>query len=133
MIVAAAAREALGHGTQYGAGHEAEVIWGEAVLRMVPVAEDMLHQLRSRTAAVGTLLIFDEVISGFRCSPGGAQQAFGINPDLTTPAKIVAGGLPGGAVAGRGDILDQLDFAAMEAAKRTKILHPGTFDAGERH
>lgn len=95
---------------------------------MVPVDEDMLHRLRSLTEAAGTLLIFDEVISGFRCAPGGAQQAFGVLPDLTTLAKIVAGGLPGGAVAGRREILDQIDFEAMESAGRDKILHPGTFN-----
>ncbi|MFC4351690.1 aspartate aminotransferase family protein [Fodinicurvata halophila] len=95
---------------------------------MIPVAETTLHELRRLTQANGSLLIFDEVISGFRCSPGGAQQAYGIQPDLTTLAKIVAGGLPGGAVAGRKDILDWLDFAASEAAGRQKILHPGTFN-----
>src|SRR6185295_5965754 len=75
------------------------------------------------------VLIFDEVISGFRCTPGGAQQAFGIRPDLTTLAKIVAGGLPGGAVVGRRDILDHLDQAACVAASREKIPHQGTFNA----
>ena len=47
------------------------------------------------------MLIFDEVISGFRWSRGGAQELYGITPDMTTMAKIVAGGLPGGAVGGR--------------------------------
>jgi glutamate-1-semialdehyde 2,1-aminomutase len=74
-------------------------------------------------------LIFDEVVNGFRISPGGAQQAYGIEPDLTTLAKILAGGLPGGAVTGRKDILDLLDFKVTEAAGKEKINHPGTFNA----
>ena len=56
------------------------------------------------------LLIFDEVISGFRCSPGGAQQFYGVTPDLTTLAKILAGGYPGAALAGRADVLRVLDY-----------------------
>ncbi len=95
---------------------------------MIPMREETLARLRERTEASGTLLIFDEVITGFRVSPGGAQQVYGIRPDLTTLAKIVAGGLPGGAVAGRKEILDQLDFDAMAAAGKPKILHPGTFN-----
>ncbi len=74
------------------------------------------------------LLIFDEVISGFRCSPGGAQAYYGVKPDLTTLAKILAGGMPGGAVAGRRDIMEQLDFAKSAAKGREKISHQGTFN-----
>ena len=62
-------------------------------------------------------------------SPGGAQSEYGITPDLTTLAKILSGGLPGGAVAGRKDILDLLDFQVTKAADREKIAHPGTFNA----
>ncbi|HEX4131508.1 MAG TPA: aspartate aminotransferase family protein [Pirellulales bacterium] len=98
--------------------------WGQ-----VPVLPQFLKALRDMTARRGVLLIFDEVISGFRCSPGGAQQALGIRPDLTTLAKIVAGGLPGGAVVGRADVMDQLDFVAAGAARREKIPHQGTFNA----
>src|SRR4029077_11088749 len=72
------------------------------------------HPRRPLTAEHGVLLIFDEVVNGFRVSPGGAQQAYGIRPDLTTLAKILAGGLPGGAVTGRKDILDILDFKVMQ-------------------
>ena len=75
------------------------------------------------------MLIFDEVVTGFRVSPGGAQAEYGIRPDLTTLAKILAGGLPGGAVAGRKDILDLLDFQVTKAADREKITHQGTFNA----
>jgi glutamate-1-semialdehyde 2,1-aminomutase len=75
------------------------------------------------------LLILDEVITGFRVAPGGAQQRFGITPDLTALAKILAGGLPGGAVAGRAEILERLDFARAAQAGFEKIQHPGTFNA----
>ena len=67
----------------------------------VPVDPEFLHGLRALTALHGVLLIFDEVVTGFRTSRGGAQVAFGIRPDISTFAKIVAGGMPGAAVAGR--------------------------------
>ncbi|MBV8888895.1 MAG: aminotransferase class III-fold pyridoxal phosphate-dependent enzyme [Alphaproteobacteria bacterium] len=95
----------------------------------LPIDPDFLHALRRLTAEAGVLLIFDEVVNGFRVSPGGAQAAYGIRPDLTTLAKILAGGLPGGAVTGRKDILDLLDFGATKGAGREKIYHPGTFNA----
>src|SRR6516164_7792738 len=84
---------------------------------------------RELTRRHGVVLIFDEVVTGFRVSPGGAQAEYGIRPDLTTLAKILAGGLPGGAVAGRKDILDLLDFQMTKAADREKISHQGTFNA----
>ena len=96
---------------------------------MVPMTQDFLQSVRKYTEEQGVIFIFDEVVTGFRCSPGGAQQAFDIKPDLTTLAKILAGGLPGGAVAGRKDILDDLDFERAAAQGREKIGHPGTFNA----
>ncbi|HEX5079035.1 MAG TPA: aminotransferase class III-fold pyridoxal phosphate-dependent enzyme [Geminicoccaceae bacterium] len=96
---------------------------------MTPLAPSFLTALRELTAAHDVLLIFDEVVTGFRVAPGGAQGRYGIRPDLTTLAKIVAGGLPGGAVAGREDVLAALDFAASAAAGAEKIQHPGTFNA----
>ena len=95
----------------------------------VPIRPEFLGELRRCTEAHGVLLIFDEVVTGFRVSRGGAQVAFDIRPDLSSFAKIVAGGLPGAAVAGRRDILELLDFAAAERAGREKIAHPGTFNA----
>ncbi len=95
----------------------------------VPIRPEFLHELRKLTEAHGALLIFDEVVTGFRVSRGGAQVAFDIRPDLSSFAKILAGGLPGGAVAGRRDILDLLDFEATRAAGQEKIQHPGTFNA----
>jgi glutamate-1-semialdehyde 2,1-aminomutase len=96
---------------------------------MTPLAPGFLAALREQTLAKGVLLVFDEVITGFRVAPGGAQAHFGITPDLTTLAKIVAGGLPGGAVAGRAEVLERLDFAAAVERGLEKIQHPGTFNA----
>lgn len=92
----------------------------------VPIGPDFLLALREETRKAGVLLIFDEVVTGFRVAPGGAQALYGITPDLSTYAKILAGGLPGGAVAGRADVLAFLD---SKASGPTKIHHPGTFNA----
>jgi glutamate-1-semialdehyde 2,1-aminomutase len=94
----------------------------------LPIDPEFLHALRRLTAEHGVLLIFDEVVNGFRVSRGGAQAEYGIQPDLTTLAKILAGGLPGGAVTGRKDILDLLDFEVTKDAGKEKIYHPGTFN-----
>lgn len=96
----------------------------------VPTPDGFLEELREVTTRYGALLIFDEVVTGFRWSSGGAQGLYGITPDLTTLAKILAGGLPGGAVAGRRDILGMLEFSGDEERDRTrKIRHQGTFNA----
>lgn len=95
----------------------------------VPISAGFLRQLRDWTAANAVLLIFDEVVTGFRVAPGGLQQLIGVNPDLTALAKIVAGGLPGGAVTGRADILAGLDYDPGKSGRREKIFHPGTFNA----
>ena len=94
-----------------------------------PLRPGTLQILRRATAASGAILIFDEVVTGFRVAPGGAQAYFGVTPDLATFAKILAGGLPGGAVAGRKDILDELDFEVAKAKGREKIAHQGTYNA----
>jgi glutamate-1-semialdehyde 2,1-aminomutase len=98
--------------------------WGH-----VPVAPEFLHALRKMTLERNTLLFFDEVITGFRCSPGGAQQALGIKPDLCSLAKILAGGLPGGAIAGRADVLDVLNHDRSKQKGQEKVAHHGTFNA----
>ena len=97
---------------------------------IVPVAPGFLAELREITRRHGVLLIFDEVVTGFRFSPGGVQAKVGVTPDLTTLAKIVAGGLPGGAVVGRQDILDRLAFRDDSTWNRfERISHPGTYNA----
>jgi glutamate-1-semialdehyde 2,1-aminomutase len=76
------------------------------------------------------ILIFDEVITGFRWAPGGAQQRYGVIPDLTTMAKIVAGGMPGGAVAGKREIMEMLAFKDEPGWNATKkVRHQGTYNA----
>jgi glutamate-1-semialdehyde 2,1-aminomutase len=94
--------------------------WGS-----VPVRGPFLHGLRELTAQYRRLLIFDEVITGFRVAPGGAQAYYGVTPDLTTLAKILAGGLPGGCVAGREDLLGLIEVRPG----KPKMRHPGTFNA----
>ena len=75
---------------------------------VVPPADGFLEVLRQLCDASGALLIFDEVITGFRIARGGAQGRFGITPDLTVLGKIVGGGLPLAAFGGRADVMDQL-------------------------
>ncbi len=91
---------------------------------------EFLHGLRALTAKRGVVLIFDEVITGFRYARGGAQERYGITPDLTTLAKILAGGLPGGAVAGRADIMAYLDYHDGDARwnRHGRVAQQGTFN-----
>ncbi len=79
-----------------------------ANMGLILLKPGFLEKLRKLTADAGALLILDEVISGFRVARGGAQELFGIRPDLTTLGKIIGGGLPVGAFGGRADIMDQL-------------------------
>ena len=76
-----------------------------ANMGVVPPKDDFLAFLREITTQYGALLIFDEVITGFRLSLGGAQEYFGIKPDLSTFGKIIGGGMPVGAYGGREDIM----------------------------
>ena len=82
---------------------------------------EFITGLRELTTRHGVLLIFDEVVSGFRWSKAGCQGRFGVEPDLSAFAKILAGGLPGGCVGGRADIVDTVGEGG--------IRHPGTFNA----
>lgn len=99
--------------------------WG-----VVPIKDGFLADLREITRRHGVILIFDEVITGFRIAVGGAQQYYNVIPDVTTLGKCVAGGLPGAAVSGRADILAMLEFREDERWNATgRIAHPGTFNA----
>ncbi len=96
----------------------------------VPLPEGFLAAARALTSSHGALLLFDEVVTGFRWAPGGAQERFDIRPDLTMLAKILAGGLSGGAVAGPNvvmNLLEHTDDATRDAERR--IVHQGTFNA----
>jgi glutamate-1-semialdehyde 2,1-aminomutase len=75
---------------------------------VVPPADGFLQALRQLCDASGALLIFDEVITGFRVARGGAQERYGIAPDLTVLGKIVGGGLPLAAFGGRAEVMDLL-------------------------
>lgn len=117
-----AVEEALKNDDQIGAvileptgGH-----WGA-----VPIRGEFLKGLREVTNRLNRVLIFDEVITGFRVSTGGAQKYYGVTPDLTAMAKILAGGLPGGCLAGRADILAYIE----PRPGKPKMKHPGTYNA----
>ena len=90
----------------------------------VPMEDDFVATVRERTREVGTLLVFDEVVTGFRWSPGGAQALLGVKPDLSAFAKILSGGLPGGALVGRAEVMDVLSFGG-----ETKVSHQGCHNA----
>ncbi len=102
-----------------------------AHMGLEPILPEFLHQLREVTERYGVVLIFDEVVTGFRISRGGAQEYFGIRPDLTTLAKILGGGLPGGAVTGKADIINMIEDRPGDADynMNTRIAHNGTFNA----
>jgi glutamate-1-semialdehyde 2,1-aminomutase len=92
----------------------------------VPLPGGFLAAARQLTEAAGTLLIFDEVVTGFRWAPGGVQEAAGVRPDLTTLGKILAGGMPGGAVCGRADLLGHIGGPGYGPGR---VAHPGTHNA----
>ena len=95
----------------------------------VPLAPGFHAEMRRLTQQYGVVLIFDEIITGFRYSPGGVQKVVGVTPDLTTLAKVVTGGLPGGAVAGRAEVMRVLDPRSEFGGRRPGAIHRGTFNA----
>jgi glutamate-1-semialdehyde 2,1-aminomutase len=113
--------------------HEvAAVILEPAAARsmVAPTNPDFLRALRQLTRERGVILIFDEVVTGFRLAPGGAQEYFGVTADLTCLAKAVAGGLPGAALVGRADLLDAIAFTGDAGRDRTRrVADQGTYSA----
>ena len=96
----------------------------------VPLSVAFNRELRRLTTEHGVLLIYDEVITGFRYAPGGYQAFSGVTPDMTILGKIVTGGLPGGAVGGRADIMQLFDFTGDAHRDRyERVQHFGTFNA----
>ena len=100
-----------------------------ATFGQIPTNGETLRRLRELTTRHGVLLIFDEVISGFRCAPGGAQQHYDVLPDLTTLAKILGGGYPAAALAGRADVLRVLDYRRGDSLQPPLVAHQGTYNA----
>ena len=93
------------------AEHELAAILSEpypANMGLVPPAEGFLELLRERADVQGALLVFDEVISGFRVARGGAQELTGVTPDLTVMGKVIGGGLPAAAYGGRRELMDRI-------------------------
>lgn len=89
-----------------------------------------LQDLRELTAEHGVVMIMDEVVTGFRLSPGGAQVRWNIEPDLTTMSKVMGGGQPGAAVAGKAQIMDLLAFRGDPGWDSVhRVTHTGTFKA----
>jgi glutamate-1-semialdehyde 2,1-aminomutase len=98
--------------------------WGVA-----PLADGFLADLREVTQRHQVLLIFDEVVTGFRVSRGGAQERYGVLPDLTCLAKILGGGLPCGAAVGQADILNLIQFRDDADWEARRVPHYGTYNA----
>jgi glutamate-1-semialdehyde 2,1-aminomutase len=94
--------------------------WG-----IVPARAPFMHQLRQLTQERGVILIMDEVITGFRVHPHSFQGHCEIVPDMTTLAKVLAGGLPGGCLVGCRDLLDVIAF---DNSRGSKMKHPGTYN-----
>jgi glutamate-1-semialdehyde 2,1-aminomutase len=126
----------------------------EPLQRLIPPEPGFLEALREETAKHGIVLIFDEVVTGFRLAYGGAQERYGVLPDLCTLGKIIGGGFPLAAIAGRAEIMAHFDkakvgetgftfqvgtlsgnpVAAVAGLKTLEILHrPGSYETLRRH
>ncbi|MFT3990481.1 MAG: amino acid adenylation domain-containing protein [Luteolibacter sp.] len=94
--------------------HELAAVMIEPVQSRAPGLQprEFMHAVRDITKNSGTALIFDEVVTGFRCAPGGAQAYFGIEADLATYGKVIGGGMPIGVLAGKKEYMDALDGGA---------------------
>ena len=97
---------------------------------LVAPAEGFLQGLRALTESEGALLVFDEVMTGFRVHPGGAQTLYGVTPDLTTLGKVIGGGLPVGAYGGRREIMELVAPAGPVYQAGTLSGNPLAMTAG---
>ena len=95
---------------------------------LLPWSVEGLEKLRAATRETDTVLIFDEVVSGFRCTPGGVQGLTGVTPDLTTLGKVLGGGFPGAALAGKSEIMEVFGAGKRQGANRARVMHFGTFN-----
>jgi glutamate-1-semialdehyde 2,1-aminomutase len=91
----------------------------------IPATREFLSELRGITREIGAFLIFDEVITGFRLAPGGAQEFYGVIPDVSTYGKVAGGGLPFGALGGTAEAMRLTEY---DAERERSILVAGTFN-----
>ncbi|MEL6203866.1 MAG: aminotransferase class III-fold pyridoxal phosphate-dependent enzyme [Pseudomonadota bacterium] len=96
-------------------GGEVAAIIVEPLQRIVPPEPGYLQLLRDEADRAGALLIFDEVVTGFRLAWGGAQELYGVTPDIATLGKVIGGGFPLAAIVGRADVMDHFDKARVGA------------------
>jgi glutamate-1-semialdehyde 2,1-aminomutase len=95
-----------------------------------PVDHGFLKDLRQLSTDRGLVLVFDEVVTGFRIAWGGAQERYGVIPDMTTLAKIVAGGLPGAAVCGKRELVGRMAFGPdVQWNRRERVAQNGTYNS----
>jgi glutamate-1-semialdehyde aminotransferase/acyl carrier protein len=113
-------------------GSELAAVMTEPVTLRTPGVQNpgFLRKLREITLAHGTKLIFDEMVTGFRCHPAGVQGLYGIEADLATYGKIIGGGLPLGVIAGRGGIMDTVDGGVWNFGDDSGPTVESTFFAG---
>jgi glutamate-1-semialdehyde 2,1-aminomutase len=97
----------------------------EPIQRAIPATHEFLQAVRDACSRTGTVLIFDEIVTGFRCAPGGAQEQSGVVPDLTTLGKALGGGVPIAALVGRRSLMEHLDPAL---GREARSFHCGTFN-----
>jgi glutamate-1-semialdehyde 2,1-aminomutase len=117
-----------------GHGGEVAAVIVEPVaanMGVVPPAPGFLGGLRELCTREGALLVFDEVITGFRVAPGGAQQLYGVTPDMTVLGKVIGGGLPVGAYGGRAGLMDLVAPVGPVYQAGTLSGHPLVMAAGE--
>ncbi len=118
------------------ADHEVAAVIAEPIaanMGVVPPADGFLELLRDASRDAGALLIFDEVITGFRVAPGGAQQLYGVEPDLTVLGKVIGGGLPAAAFAGPRELMERMRPAGDVYQAGTLSGNPLATAAGPGH
>jgi glutamate-1-semialdehyde 2,1-aminomutase len=125
--VAAVEAAFAAHGREVAAVIVEPIVANAGVIAPLP---GFLEKLREITRRGGALLVFDEVITGFRVGRGGAQQLFGVSPDLTTLGKIIGGGMPVGAYGGRRELMDLVAPLGAVYQAGTLSGHPLTMAAG---
>ena len=132
-LVAPRTLEAAQEAARAHAGQVAAIIVEPvgANVGVVPPEPGLLEGLRTLCTEIGALLVFDEVITGFRVAPGGAQERYGVGADLTVLGKIIGGGLPVGAYGGRAGLMDLVAPVGPVYQAGTLSGHPLVMAAGE--